>query len=559
MLRTDRTLARRVGEGTAVALALSLASGIAHAQSAPADRIDAIERQIRNLQSELKQLKGELARSRGDAQQAREELRQSRAAASRAQQDAADAAAATARAAAAATQAQAVAAQAQAASAAAPPAKPGPKVVQTAGNRFGIESADGQNSIYLTGRLHFDAADYLSYDPQSRFAAVQNLNSGVNARRARIGVTGKFLSDWDYTLIFDFGGSQDTGNSSAVQNAFVTYNGLKKHDLLPVALDLGYMDTPFTLAEATSSNDILMLERPSITVVAMNLFAGDFRSAFGARSNDDRYWAGVYVTGPTSGTPHNTPQSFGAFGRATYQVLQGKDDTGQDYSVHLGGDVGALLHPPAPSNNVATVTLSDRPELRVDPTQILNTGALGTATNPVTGAQVYGVEAAAAWRNFFLQSEYYTINLDRRGLQQNNFNGYYVEGSWVITGENRRYNASSGAYSNPIPARPFEPWSDNYGLGAFELAGRYSVINLNDRFASGLTTPSGIGGGRQNVASVDLIWYPNRNMRFMLEFLHGNIAKNYSTAAGGGVAGTPLGEPIGGRVNALALRTQIAF
>ncbi len=435
MLRTDKTLASRVGGGTAVALALSLASGIAYAQSAPADRIDAIERQIRSLQRELQQLKGELAQSRGDAQRAREELRQSREAAARARQDAAEAASAKAQATAAAAQAQAVAAQAQAAAAAAPPEKPGPKVVQTAGNRFGLESADGQNSIYLTGRLHFDAADYLSYDPQSPFAAVQNLNSGVNARRARIGVTGKFAGDWDYSLIFDFGGSQDTGNPSSVQNAFVTYNGLKKLNI-PMALDLGYMDTPFTLAEATSSNDILMLERPSIAVVAMNLFAGDFRSAFGARSNDDRYWAGVYVTGPTSGTPHNTPQSFGAFGRATYQVLQS-----EDYSVHFGGDVGALLHPPAPSNNIGTVTLSDRPELRVDPTQILNTGSLGTATNPVTGAQAYGVEAAAAWRNFFLQSEYYTINLARRGLQQNNFNGYYVEGSWIITGEHRRYNA----------------------------------------------------------------------------------------------------------------------
>ena len=38
-------------------------------------------------------------------------------------------------------------------------------------------------------------------------AAVQDLNSGVNARRARIGVVGKFAGDWNYSLIFDFGGS----------------------------------------------------------------------------------------------------------------------------------------------------------------------------------------------------------------------------------------------------------------------------------------------------------------------------------------------------------------
>jgi phosphate-selective porin OprO and OprP len=78
--------------------------------------------------------------------------------------------------------------------------------VQTALNRFGLESADKQNSIFLTGRLHFDVGDYLDFTPQSKkFASVQNLNSGVNARRARLGVTGKFAEDWTYTLIYDFG------------------------------------------------------------------------------------------------------------------------------------------------------------------------------------------------------------------------------------------------------------------------------------------------------------------------------------------------------------------
>src|SRR6202047_2714942 len=81
-----------------------------------------------------------------------------------------------------------------------PPPKPAPHVVQTAGNqtagnRLGLESADGRYSIYPTGRLHFDVGDYLNYQPASKFAAVQDLNSGVNARRARLGVTGKFAGD----------------------------------------------------------------------------------------------------------------------------------------------------------------------------------------------------------------------------------------------------------------------------------------------------------------------------------------------------------------------------
>src|SRR5262249_43853227 len=157
-------------------------------------------------------------------------------------------------------------------------------------------SADKRNSIFLTGRLHLDVGDYLDYHPGSKFASVQNLNSGVNARRARLGVTGRFAGDWGYTLIYDFGGSSDGlpplagAPASGIQNAYISYNGLNKGSL-PLAFDLGYIDVPFGLDEVTSSNDIMLMERAAIVNVATGIFANDFRSAFGVRSNDDRYWA----------------------------------------------------------------------------------------------------------------------------------------------------------------------------------------------------------------------------------------------------------------------------
>jgi hypothetical protein len=51
----------------------------------------------------------------------------------------------------------------------------------------------------------------------------------------------------------------------------------------------------------------------------------------------------------------------------------------------------------------------------------------------------------------------------------------------------------------------------------------------------------------------------NANVRFMLDFLHSDIQKRFSTAAGGGIAGTPLGAPVGGEFDALVMRTQFAF
>src|SRR5215471_6307373 len=154
--------------------------------------------------------------------------------------------------------------------------------------------------------------------------------------------------------------------------------------------------------------------------------------------------AGVYLTGPQSGATHNTAQQLGTWGRATYQVLQEPD-----YTLHLGVDAGALLKPPAPGG-IRSITLSDRPEVRVDPTVILSTGLLGTAANPLNGAQVYGIEAAATLRNFYLQGEYFHIDVDRQGLATNGFDGGYIEASWIITGENRGYLPAAGAYTNPV-------------------------------------------------------------------------------------------------------------
>jgi len=283
--------------------------------------------------------------------------------------------------------------------------------------------------------------------------------------------------------------------------------------------------------------------------------AADSRSALGVRSNDDRYWAGIYLTGPQSGAAHDTGEQLGAVGRATYQLLQDRD-----YSFHVGVDAGGLLKPPS-VNGVRTITLSDRPELRVDPTVILNTGALGTTANPVKNAAVYGVEAAAAYENLFIQGEYYWIAVDRDGLATNNFGGGYVEGSWTITGEHRAYNPERGAYLSIVPAHPFAPWDDEFGPGAFELAARYSTVNLNDHFAPGAVpgAANAVGGGRQTVYAVGLNWYPNSNIRFMFDYLHGRIDKRFSTAAGGGIAGTPPGTPVGGTVDAVVLRTQVAF
>jgi phosphate-selective porin OprO and OprP len=431
--------------------------------------------------------------------------------------------------------------QSAAAPAAVPP--PGPRVTQSATNKLGIESADGKYSIALTGRIHLDAGDYINVDPASRATNPSNLSSGFNARRARIGVTGKAFGDWTYTFIYDGGNSNDA-TAAGIETAQITYKGFKG-----VALDFGYSDVPFTLDEATSSNDIMFMERATPGIIATSFNTGDFRSNAGARFFGDRYWLGAYFTGPASGQSHAlTAEQFGAFQRGTVQVLQGTD-----YSLHLGIGVAELLKAPNTGIGTAnTITLRDAPELRIDSTAILNTGTLGSVDNPVTGGTVFNLETAAGYKNFFWQGEYFHYALDRRGLKQANFDGGYGEASWTLTGESRKYMPETGAYSAIIPQRPFSLAEG--GWGAWELAGRVSYVDLNDNFTIGLPLagqPSAVAGGSQTAYTLGLNWYVNSNIRFMLNYVHADIDKNNLAA--------PVGAATGATVDAIALRSQVAW
>jgi len=88
------------------------------------------------------------------------------------------------------------------------------------------------------------------------------------------------------------------------------------------------------------------------------------------------------------------------------------------------------------------------------------------------------------------------------------------------------------------------------GLGAWEIAGRYSYMNLNDLLGVS-TGHGGVAGGKQQVAAVGLNWYPNRNIRFMIDWLHGTIDKQKN----------PDGPfiDIGAKFDAVAVRSQFAF
>ncbi|SFL65931.1 phosphate-selective porin OprO and OprP [Bradyrhizobium sp. NFR13] len=392
------------------------------------------------------------------------------------------------------------------------------------GNRPTFCTTDGLNCIAITGRLHLDTAAY-SFSPKSAGTSPQSVNDGINARRARLGLIGTFNKDWEYGVIVDAGGTTD--GDVTLNNAYVAYKGVKG-----LLIQGGYIDVPYTLDEATSSNNIMFMERAASQVLATNLAAGDNRAAFGGQVFGDHYWVGAYVTGPTTGlnVNHSQPQPLGATFRAVGLPMNNEVGT-----VLVGFDALYLAQTGGVTNN--TLGMSDRIEVRVDPATnaLLNTGTM----NFVNNARVLSGEAAVKFGSFMASGEYFDYNIQRsNGLSDLSFNGGYGQASYVITGEQHKYSTSAGAFGGINPARPVNFATGD--LGAWELAVRYSYASLNDGV---------IRGGELKNTTVGVNWYVNQNMRFMFNWIHGTVDKfavnsNVNTGAD---------------YDVFAMRTQVAF
>lgn len=408
-----------------------------------------------------------------------------------------------------------------------------------------IATSDGKFSATLHGVMQLDTAKYDQDDHLPAAVTARDLSGGANFRRARIGVDGKVFGNFDYNILFDFGGS-GAEDSGRVQEMWVQYSGLK-----PLRFRVGAFAPPLGLEDAASTNGALFPERPAAADIARNLAGGDTRIGGGVIGNGDHWFASAIATGPLVQSLNSGATAFNApiFDEQQGYALRvaGTPLYGFDWLVHVGANASIVAQPTDLGTTAGTryaLQLRERPELRVDGTRLVDTGQIDAK-----GAQAYGLELAAQKQNLLVQGEYFDISLDRRnpavGASDPSFNGWYVEGSWVLTGERRKYNTATAAFDAPGVNKTFDP--SNGQWGAWELAARYSTIDLNYA-ENALIAADRVRGGQQDIWTLGVNWYPNPAVKFMLDYY--NVSVDRKNAAG---------AAIGQDYHAINLRSQIAF
>jgi phosphate-selective porin OprO and OprP len=425
-----------------------------------------------------------------------------------------------------------------------------------------ISSADGRWSF--SPRVDV-MGDFASYDSQHQtVAGIALKQSGENFRRAQIGFQGVMAGDFTYRFLYDFGGSNGdetyqaalcgtnaaqklcttgAGTGPHIKEAWVGYTGI----LAPFTFQIGALPPPANLGDATAADDLLFNERASPSQLSRGLAGDDGRESVGFIGNGDIWNASAYLTGDTVGkadliAPGSSQEAF--VGRLAVAPVQNPDT---NLTIHAGINGTDVIRPAESTSISGTtglpvtgdfITFSDRPEIRVDNVTFLNTGSIAA-----TSAHALGLEGAASYGPLMVEGENFWYGIDRvadTGKANPVFTGWYVEGSWVLTGEEHKYNMAQAAFTRPEPAEPFDP--ANNAWGAWELAARYSDTDLN--FHDDLK--DAVYGGRQDIGSLGLNFYPIYNLKFMFDYQHVDVR---SVAK--------LGN--NGEFTVLSMRTQVTF
>lgn len=366
-------------------------------------------------------------------------------------------------------------------------------VIHTKG-KFEVASPDGDFKWRLRGRLHVNGGFFRNDDGALKRTPLED---GVDIRRARLTLESTIWKAWDFKIQYDF--ATTGGGDEGLRDVYLRYRFQDLPNAWPLAVTVGQFKEPLGLESLMSSNDMTFIERALGTRVFHD---------FGGGSDGRRVGVGLHTYGHELWTA-----SAAVFGKAAAGNEFGKDQESdplvfagrvtlapiqaEDRVVHLGFG-GSWLKFDGPT----AVRFRMVPEARMgESVRLIDTGFLPDTRTVVRLMP----EAAVLYGPVSLQGEYLRAQLF--GQDDHDFDSWYVQAAWTITGEPREYDFEDGIFKNPHP----HSMVGQGGIGAWEVAARYSMLDLGD-CANPLCA-------KEKNFTADLNWYVNPNAKLMFNYV----------------------------------------
>jgi phosphate-selective porin OprO/OprP len=362
-----------------------------------------------------------------------------------------------------------------------------------------VERKDGKIKTRWGGRIHLDWASIEADDDfeQALIDAGEDgplEGDGVEFRRLRFFSSGTLYETTGYKLQVDFGDKDVDLNDAYIDIKKVPY-------IANNVLRIGHSKEPISLEAVASSNDNTFMER-ALPVLAFAPIRNTGILLWNNVLDNRLLWeAGFYYNTDESGN------NFGDFSNTNLSVRVAgtpwyRDD---EHMLHLGLGYSHKFRDEDESD--ARLRFRARPESHITDVRLANTGRFFA-----DHADLLNPELALNYGPLSLQAEYFWVKNDASALDDPTFNGWYVYGSWIITGESRHYSQKKGFFDGVEPKSNFHIGKP--GWGAFQLGLRYSRLDLTDEL---------IEGGEEDNITVGLNWYLNPAVRFMFNYVYADL------------------------------------
>jgi phosphate-selective porin OprO/OprP len=386
-------------------------------------------------------------------------------------------------------------------------------------------------SVKVTGFMHVDAANF-GQDAANR-AVLGDIQDGVGFRRARLQAVGNVSEFTTYSLEMDFG--------TAGRPSFMDVWGEQQQIPFFGNIRIGHFRQPTNMESWTPIRQLEFLER-SLPFQAFDPFRRVGVMAYDKSDNEMWSWAyGVYRTGGFAGAPVGDSRfatdigdqgGVSAAGRLTHLLYYDEPANGR-YLLHLGGNYNYSRMTASAASPIPFYESRVIPEIFVgDPaggglTAVGVPFFLDTGRLPADSFNLFGVQLAGQYGALHFQMEYMATSVNQIAAPNVFYDGAYAQVGYFLTGESRTYNRTYGVFDRVTPFTDFFTLGRHGGFcgwGAWEIAGRWSYVNLNDPNAAplpGIAGPPAVPNpGSMNNATLGLNWYWNAYSKVQLNWIH---------------------------------------